>query len=101
MNPERRLMKRFRTETQVLVRSYDGKRKFCKATNLSGNGVCIKTNNMNLSVGQTVDITFVINLGDLKKLHKREAVVKHVTNGMTGFRMEIFSIQNPNKINSK
>jgi PilZ domain len=88
---DRRLFKRFRSTTRVLITT-SNKRKYCQCMNLSAQGVCVKTEDMNLTIGQVVDITFIINLGDVKKLHKRQATVKHVSNGTTGFRMELAGV---------
>ena len=39
-------------------------------------------------MGTVCELTFVINLGAISKLHRRQARVTHVSKGMTGFAME-------------
>ncbi len=61
-----------------------GRRKLCKAVNLSATGVFIETTNLGLRKGQQVILAFAINLGAITKLHRRTAVVAHVSRGGTG-----------------
>lgn len=68
-----------------------GKRKLCKAVNLSATGVFIQTTNLGLRKGQHVELAFAINLGAITKLHRRTAVVAHVSRGGTGLMMEAYS----------
>ena len=68
-----------------------GKRKLCKAMNLSATGVFIETSNLGLRKGQQVTLAFAINLGTITKLHRRTAVVAHVSRGGTGLMMETFA----------
>ena len=66
-----------------------GKRgKLCRARNLSANGVFVETENLGLVKGSVVELAFAINLGPITKLHRRTAVVAHVSRGGTGLRME-------------
>ena len=68
-----------------------GRRKLCKAVNLSATGVFIETTNLGLRKGQQVVLSFAINLGPITKLHRRTAVVAHVSRGGTGLMMETFA----------
>lgn len=68
-----------------------GKRKLCKAVNLSATGVFIETSNLGLRKGQQVELSFAINLGTITKLHRRTAVVAHVSRGGTGLMMETYA----------
>jgi hypothetical protein len=43
---------------------------------------------MGLRKGQTVELAFAISLGVVIKLHRRAAVVAHVSRGGTGLMME-------------
>jgi hypothetical protein len=43
---------------------------------------------MGLRKGQTVELAFAISLGIVTKLHRRSAVVAHVSRGGTGLMME-------------
>jgi len=56
--------------------------------NLSANGVFIETTNMGLKKGTTVQLAFAINLGTVTKIHRRTAIVAHISRGGTGLMME-------------
>jgi len=88
---ERRLHTRHRARTTVYITVPGGCRKLCKAVNLSATGVFIETTNLGLRKGQTVVLSFAINLGTVTKLHRRTAVVAHVSRGGTGLMMETYS----------
>ncbi|MFO7278260.1 MAG: PilZ domain-containing protein [Pseudomonadota bacterium] len=87
---ERRLHTRHRARTTVYITLPGGRRKMCKAVNLSATGVFIETVNLGLRKGQQVELTFAINLGSVTKLHRRTAVVAHVSRGGTGLMMESY-----------
>jgi hypothetical protein len=87
---ERRLHTRHRARTLVYLTVPGGRRKICKAVNLSATGVFIQTSNLGLRKGQTVELAFAINLGTVTKLHRRCAVVAHVSRGGTGLMMEAY-----------
>jgi hypothetical protein len=88
---ERRLHTRHRARTTVYITIPGGKRKLCKAVNLSATGVFIQTANLGLRKGQHVELAFAINLGAITKLHRRTAVVAHVSRGGTGLMMEAYT----------
>ena len=88
---ERRLHTRHRARTIVYINVPGGRRKLCKAMNLSATGVFIETTNLGLRKGQQVVLSFAINLGVITKLHRRTAVVAHVSRGGTGLMMETFA----------
>jgi hypothetical protein len=88
---ERRLHTRHRARTIVYITVPGGRRKLCKAVNLSATGVFIETSNLGLRKGQHVVLSFAINLGSVTKLHRRTAVVAHVSRGGTGLMMESFA----------
>ena len=85
---ERRLHTRHRARTIVFVSIPGGCRRLCKAVNLSASGVFIETTDLGLRKGQQVVLSFAINLGTITKLHRRTAVVAHVSRGGTGLMME-------------
>jgi hypothetical protein len=87
---ERRLHTRHRARTLVYLTVPGGRRKICKAVNLSATGVFVQTSNLGLRKGQTVELAFAINLGAVTKLHRRSAVVAHVSRGGTGLMMEAY-----------
>ena len=88
---ERRLHTRHRARTTVYVVMSGRKSRICKAKNLSANGVFVETENLGLRKGQNVELVFAINLGAITKLHRRTAVVAHVSRGGTGLMMESYS----------
>ena len=87
---ERRLHTRHRARTIVYLIVPGAQRKLCKALNLSATGVFIQTSNLGLRKGQQVELAFAINLGSVTKLHRRTAVVAHVSRGGTGLMMEAY-----------
>jgi hypothetical protein len=58
--------------------------------NLSATGVFIQTTDLGLRKGQQVDLSFAINLGSVTKIHRRTAVVAHVSRGGTGLMMDAY-----------
>jgi hypothetical protein len=85
---ERRLHTRHRARTVVYVTGPNGQGKLCRARNLSANGVFIETSNLGLRKGTTVQLAFAINLGVVTKIHRRTAIVAHISRGGTGLMME-------------
>ena len=88
---ERRLHTRHRARTSVYLVLPGRRGKLCRARNLSANGVFIETRNLGLSKGTLVELAFAINLGTITKIHRRTAVVAHVSQGGTGLRMESYA----------
>jgi hypothetical protein len=85
---ERRLHSRHKARTMVFVSIPGRPGRLCRAKNLSANGVFIETANMGLKKGATVQLAFAINLGTVTKIHRRTAIVAHVSRGGTGLMME-------------
>ncbi|HSW33837.1 MAG: hypothetical protein QG586_521 [Pseudomonadota bacterium] len=85
---ERRLTTRHRARTTVYVLLPGNRQRLCRAKNLSASGVFVETGNMGLRRGQTVELAFAINLGTVTKIHRRTAVVAHISRGGTGLMME-------------
>jgi hypothetical protein len=85
---ERRLHTRHRARTTVYITTPTGRKKLCRAINLSATGVFVETTNLGLRKGQQVELAFAINLGAVTKLHRRTAVVAHDSRGGTGLLME-------------
>jgi hypothetical protein len=88
---ERRLHTRHRARTTVYILLPDGQRRLCKAVNLSATGVFIRTVGLGLRKGQQVSLAFAIDLGAVTKLHRRTAVVAHISGGGTGLMMDAFA----------
>ncbi len=85
---ERRLTTRHRARTTVYVLLPGRHHRLCRARNLSATGVFVETGDMGLRKGQTVDLAFAISLGTVTKLHRRTAIVAHVSRGGTGLMMQ-------------
>jgi hypothetical protein len=88
LSMERRLHTRHRARTAVYVSVPGRPGKLCRARNLSANGVFIETENLGLKKGATVHLAFAINLGVVTKIHRRTAIVAHISKGGTGLMME-------------
>ena len=65
-----------------------GKRHLCRAVNLSATGVFVRTDVLGLRKGQQVELAFAIDLGTVTKIHRRAAIVAHVSRGGTGLMLE-------------
>jgi hypothetical protein len=63
-------------------------RRLCRARNLSASGVFVETGDLGLRRGQVVELAFAISLGPVTKIHRRTAVVAHISRGGTGLMME-------------
>lgn len=85
---ERRLHNRHKAQTLVFVSKPGRPPKLCHAVNLSANGVFIETSSLGLRKGTAVQLTFAINLGAITKIHRRTAIVAHISRGGTGLMME-------------
>jgi len=88
---ERRLHTRHRARTTVYISVPGRGGRLCRAHNLSANGVFIETRNLGLAKGTTVELAFAINLGKVTKIHRRQAIVAHVSHGGTGLRMDSYA----------
>ncbi len=88
---ERRLHTRHRARATVYVFIPGRRGSLCRARNLSANGVFVETRNLGLNKGTIVELAFAINLGTVTKIHRRQAIVAHVSHGGTGLRMECFA----------
>lgn len=88
---ERRLHTRHRARATVYVYVPGRRGALCRAQNLSANGVFVETQNLGLRKGTIVELAFAINLGSVTKIHRRQAVVAHVSRGGTGLRMECYA----------
>jgi hypothetical protein len=88
---ERRLHSRHRARATVYVVAAGRRGALCKAHNLSANGVFVETRNLGLAKGSIVELAFAINLGAITKIHRRKAIVAHVSRGGTGLKMECYA----------
>ncbi len=88
---ERRLHSRHRARATVYIVAPGRRGALCKAHNLSANGVFVETRNLGLAKGSIVELAFAINLGAITKIHRRKAIVAHVSRGGTGLKMECYA----------
>lgn len=88
---ERRLHTRHRARATVYLMVPGRKGSLCRAHNLSANGVFVETRNLGLAQGSIVELAFAISLGVVTKIHRRQAVVAHVSRGGTGLRMDSYA----------
>ncbi len=88
---ERRLHSRHRARATVYIVVPGRRGALCKAHNLSANGVFVETRNLGLAKGSIVELAFAINLGAITKIHRRKAIVAHVSRGGTGLKMECYA----------
>ncbi|MBP6513765.1 MAG: PilZ domain-containing protein [Steroidobacteraceae bacterium] len=85
---ERRLQTRHRALTQVYVYVPTASGRLCRTANLSALGVMLEARDLGVPVGTPVELAFPIDLGQVTKIHRRNAVVAHVSRSGTGLRME-------------
>lgn len=88
---ERRLHSRHRARATVYLVAPGRRGSLCRAHNLSANGVFVETRNLGLAKGSLVELAFAINLGAVTKIHRRKAIVAHVSGGGTGLKMECYA----------
>jgi hypothetical protein len=75
---ERRLHSRHRAKATVYLVVPGRRGSLCRAHNLSANGVFVETRNLGLAKGSIVELAFA-NLGTITKIHRRKAIVAHLT----------------------
>ena len=85
---ERRLLERNRVSTTVYLSVPGGRMQRCKARNLSAMGVFLEIKSLGLPAGTVVNLVFAVNLGDTVRLHRRKAVVTHVTSNGAGLMIQ-------------
>ena len=72
-----------RTVAYVFVTGERGRR--CTISNLSASGVFVE--NLFLPEGMSVELAFAVNLGHVTRIHRRRAVVTHISAEGAGMRM--------------
>ena len=85
---ERRQHSRHGAQITVYIQIPGSGGKVCRARNLSANGAFVETENLGLRKGTLIEIAFAVTEGKVTRIHRRTAVVAHVTHGGTGLRME-------------
>ena len=85
---ERRLLPRSKVSTTVYLSVPGGRLHRCRARNLSAMGVFLEIDALRLPAGTVVNLVFAVNLGDTVRLHRRKAVVAHVSERGAGLMMQ-------------
>jgi hypothetical protein len=88
---DRRLHPRHAGGVQVYVKPVRRPGKLCTACNLSADGAFLDTDNLGLKPGAVVELAFTVPQAGVTRLHRRSAVVTHISKGGTGLRMQHFS----------
>jgi hypothetical protein len=84
---ERRLLERSKVATTVYLSVPGGRFHRCRARNLSAMGVFLEIKALGLPAGTVVNLVFAVRLGDVVRLHRRKAVVAHVSEQGAGLMM--------------
>jgi hypothetical protein len=85
---ERRLLERNKVSTTVYLSVPGGRLHRCRARNLSAMGVFLEIKSLGLPAGTVVNLVFAVNLGQTVRLHRRKAVLTHVSDGGAGLMMQ-------------
>jgi hypothetical protein len=85
---ERRLLERNKVATTVYLSVPGGKFHRCRAKNLSAMGVFLEIKSLGLPAGTVVNLVFAVNLGETIRLHRRKAVLAHVSDRGAGLMMQ-------------
>jgi hypothetical protein len=85
---ERRLLERNKVSTTVYLALPGRAPTRCRARNLSAMGVFLEIKALGLPAGTVVSLVFAVDLGDTVRLHRRKAVVAHVTERGAGLMMQ-------------
>jgi hypothetical protein len=85
---ERRLLERNKVSTTVYLSVPGGRYHRCRARNLSAMGVFLEIKTLGLPAGTVVNLVFAVNLGETIRLHRRKAVLAHVSERGAGLMMQ-------------
>lgn len=85
---ERRLHTRHHARTRVYLSAPGHRHWRCEAKNVSSNGVFLENGPIDLPRGTDVELIFAVELGPVTRIHRRTAVVAHVSANGTGLQMK-------------
>ena len=85
---ERRLLARSKVSTTVYLSVPGGRFQRCRARNLSAMGVFLEIESLGLPAGTVVNLVFAVNLDGIVRLHRRKAVVAHISERGAGLMMQ-------------
>lgn len=80
-----------RTKVYVAVPGQPVRR--CKASNVSSSGVFLEGGDFKLPRGTEVELIFAVDLGSLTRIHRRRAVIAHITPTGAGLKMKGYEKQ--------
>ncbi len=83
---ERRRVGRGRVDSDVFL-LIDGERRRHRASNLSAGGIFLEGAGRDLAVGHRVELVFPVTLRGVIRLHRKYAIVAHVTRSGVGMRL--------------
>ncbi len=85
---ERRLLERNKVSTTVYLSVPGGRLHRCRARNLSAMGVFLEISSLGLPAGTVANLVFAVSLNDTVRLHRRKAVVAHISDEGAGLMMQ-------------
>ena len=85
---ERRLLERNKVSTTVYLSVPGGRLHRCRARNLSAMGVFLEIESLGLPAGTVVNLVFAVSLNDTVRLHRRKAVLAHISDDGAGLMMQ-------------
>ena len=85
---ERRLLERSKVATTVYLSVPGGRYRRCRARTLPAMGVFLEIKSLGLPPGTVVNLVFAVDLGDTIRLHRRKAVLAHVSEHGAGVMMQ-------------
>jgi hypothetical protein len=89
---ERRLHTRHRARTTVYITTPTGRKKLCRGDQPLRHRGIRRNHQSRITQGAAGrSCAFAINLGAVTKLHRRTAVVAHVSRGGTGLMMDAYT----------
>lgn len=74
--------------TTVYLSVPGGRLHRCRARNLSAMGVFLEIKALGLPAGTVVNLVFAVRLGQVVRLHRRRAIVAHVSEDGAGLMMQ-------------
>jgi hypothetical protein len=85
---ERRLLERSKVSTVVYLSVPGSRYHRCRAKNLSAMGVFLEMNSLGLPAGTVVNLVFAVTLSNTIRLHRRRAIVTHISERGAGLMMQ-------------
>ena len=85
---ERRILERNKVSTTVYLSVPGGRLQRCQARNLSAMGVYLDIGSLGHPAGTVVNLVFAVSLNDTVRLHRRKAVVAHISDNGAGLMMQ-------------